>query len=163
LTTTWHFGAGVSFASLNTSGFAFRAPALELLGSRGRAWYLTLSIGYWPNGTTGADSLYPGDTGDRQQTMLALQLSHYPKAGWIGGAVGFLGAWESVPEFDAYLNRASGITVGPRARLGLFHNLVDAVLGIDFQLANLSEFGQPGENGVAPGIATRITLNHVFQ
>ena len=163
VTTSWRFGVGIDLASLHTGGYTFRAPGLELIGARGRAWYLALAIGYRPGGGTSADSLFPGDTGDRQQTMLALTLSYFPKAGWIGGAAGFLGAWESIPEFDEYLRRAGGITVGPRARLGLLGDRADVVLGVDFQLSNLSEFGRPGEKTLAPGLATRITFNYVFR
>lgn len=161
--TSWRFGVGVGFASLNTGGYSFRAPGIGLLGARGRAWYLTLAIGYRPGGGTSSDSLFAGDTGDRQQTMLALTLSHYPNAGWIGGAAGFSGSWESIPEFDEYLRRAGGITVGPRARLGLLADRADVVLGVDFQLSNISEFGRPGEKTLAPGLAVRITFNYVFR
>ena len=102
-------------------------------------------------------------TAQREELAKLQQRSSVPKAGWIGGAAGFLGAWESIPEFDEYLRRAGGITVGPRVRLGLLGDRADVVLGVDFQLSNLSEFGRPGEKTLAPGLATRITFNYVFR
>jgi hypothetical protein len=49
-------------------------------------------------------------------------------------------AWENLRNFDAWVERAYGITVGPRLRtLGKWH----VVLGLDFQVSTHNRFLGP--------------------
>jgi hypothetical protein len=157
----WRFGFGAGLASLNTGGFSFFVPAITLLGNYSEEWYVSGMLGWRPKTIT-ADSVYTGDTGDRAEAIAAVQISRYFTRTW-GAAAGIQAAWESIPEFDEFIKRAVGLTLGGRARVRVVPRRVEAVFSFDFQLSNLSEFGTSGERTFAPGLAAGVTINYVFR
>ncbi len=159
--TGWHFGFGAGLASLNTGGFSFFVPAVTLLGDHNEEWYVSALLGWRPKTIT-ADSIFTGDTGDRAEAIAAIQISRYFARTW-GGAVGIQAAWESIPEFDEFIKRAVGLTLGGRARIRVVPRRIETVFGLDFQLSNLSEFGTSGERTFAPGLAASVMFNYVFR
>ena len=180
--TGWRFGLGFGLSSLNYfpdqgdtddfSDFSFRVPAFTLFVALNEKWFFEALWGVRPVlgvfSKTSAPA-YTGDTSARRENVAAFHVSHYftearpDEIGIsLGGALGYQLAWDVIPEFDEFVKRASGFTAGGRVRVGGLPKRIAAVLGLDFQSSDLSEFGTPGELTNVAGLVLSVTFNYVF-
>jgi hypothetical protein len=147
-------GLGIGFEGLYVSDFDFNVPTAQLTVELKRKLYISFAAGYRPKDASDDPEEIPGD---RSESLIAIDLEYYPTGWWVGLAGGYLAAYENHRQTDEFLERAYGLTVGPRLRL--FDYLL--VLGVDFGYFDLSRFGAEKterEFGVAPS----IRLNYMF-
>lgn len=120
------------FLAIRTGGKTFSGATLALVLRHRRKWHFTLMGGGRP---AGSGDVQP-DLG-RSQTLLAGNVAYYPTDSFWGFSAGLASAWESLRDFDAWVERAYGVTVGPRLRtLEKWH----LVLGLDFQISTHNRF-----------------------
>lgn len=142
-------GGGVGVAAMSTEGMDFAVPALSIMLAKADSWLLTASGGWRPLGSTDNLPL------DRAQAILSVEMTYF--AEWYAGPTfGLRGAWETIREADAFIERAYGFYVGNRARRG------PLMIGLDLQVSNLSRFGgDVSEWGV--GVAVSANVHHMFR
>lgn len=167
----WRVGVGGGLSTLFIGGMTFVAPTATVFGAKDSRWYVSVQGGWRPMAAAGDDPLFPDQVSTprpqfrpRAEGMLSAQVAYYPadstSLGWWGVAAGVGGAWETVRELDEFLERAYGITVGPRLRWNPLRRF-DVLLGVDLQAANLSEFGTPDSRwrfGIGPSATVAYFL-----
>lgn len=145
---------GVGYEGLFTDGFDFNVPTLQFALELKHRLYFAFAAGYRPK--LASDD--PNEVqGDRSESLIALDVELYPWDMWLGFGAGYLSAYENDRDTDEFLERAYGLTVGPRVRL--LDYLV--VLGLDFGYFDLSKYGTENLSRRF-GIAPSIRLNYVF-
>ncbi len=156
----WRFGVGAGVSSLfvfGGGGMEFFTPVtLSVFAQHDNRWFITLAGGWRPMSEVNLGGNFPANL-NRAESILSASASLYPKRSVLGAAFTLRGAWETVRREDEYLERAYGLSLGPRLRLRS-HVLV---LGLDFQLVNESRF-RGAETAWRFGIAPTISINHTF-
>ncbi len=170
---------------LSFCDFSFRVALFTAFVTLNENWYFSVLWGLRPvlgefemmadpagSETCRSKSCFPlfgGDRGDRRENIAAFHVSYYftdapPDEIGIswGGALGYQLAWEVVPEFDEYVKRAAGFTAGGRARVRWLPRRIEAVLGLDVQVSDMSEFGISPEELSVWGLALSGSFNYVF-
>ncbi len=159
----WRFGVGAGAQSLLTfggGGMEFIVPTISAFAQHDDRWFVTLSGGWRPMPEITLGGRFPPNM-NRAETIASLSATLFPKRDSLPGVLGVAftirGAWETVRREDEFLERAYGISIGPRLRLPS-HLLV---LGLDFQVSNESRF-RGGETRWRFGIAPTLSVNHTF-
>jgi hypothetical protein len=159
-----HAGGGIGVASLLTGeagidDFETTVPTVSAILVYKRLLYLTATFGWWLMPAQDDDSF-----GDRDKRFWSIELSVYPTKSWWGLALGFQDVRENDLGQDGFLERSSGITLGPRVRLFNDH----LVLGLDGKFSNRSRFGRLDAFGREDswwelGISPRFEIRHIFR
>ena len=81
--------------------------------------------------------------------------TYYPSEdqSWFGISAGVAAGWENLRDFDAWIERAYGLTAGPRFRTGSGPG-IHAVLGADFQVSTYNRTTGPRDSGTSRAAAT---------
>jgi hypothetical protein len=120
------------FMALRAGGKTFSGAVLALVLRHRLKWHFTLMGGGRPSAS---GDIQPGV--GRSQSLLAGNVTYYPTDDFWGVSAGLAAAWENLRDFDAWIERAYGITVGPRLRtLDKWH----VVLGLDLSVSTYNRF-----------------------